>query len=70
MVVKTSLSRLIIPRRCAMGPLRIPKDAMNVRLPNVKLSANFWGLTTIMGSPTKKANAKKSAERNNRAQNA
>ena len=43
-------------------------EHMNMRLPMVNDRANFCGLRVIVGNPTKKASAKKRAERNKMAQ--
>jgi hypothetical protein len=68
MKVKNRRSDWSMDWRCSTGPLRIPKLPMNVRLPIVNDIANFCGLMAIIGSPTKKARAKKRADRNSRAQ--
>jgi hypothetical protein len=41
---------------------------MNVKDPHVNDSANFCGLTASIGTPTKKAKAKKRADRKIKAQ--
>ena len=54
--------------KCSTGPLRIPKDPMNVKLPKVNDKANFCGRMASMGTPTKNASAKKRADRKRRPQ--
>jgi hypothetical protein len=55
--------------KCSFGPFKIPKLAINVSDPHVKLNANFCGLMASTGTPTKKARAKNNAERRSKAQN-
>ena len=62
-------SRWSMPIKCSFGPFSMPNDNMNVRLPMVKESANLCGCTLSMGTPTKKARAKNSADKNKRPQN-
>jgi len=47
----------------------IPKLAIKVTDPHVKLRANFCGFNASMGTPTKKAKAKKRPDKNKSAQN-
>jgi hypothetical protein len=54
--------------KCSTGPLRIPKDPINVKLPKVNDRANFCGRTASMGTPTKKAKAKNIPDTNRRPQ--
>ena len=68
-VVKYSRSRCSMLIMCSLGPFKIAKEHINMRLPMVNDSANFCGLSVIVGNPTKNASAKKSAERNKMAQN-
>jgi hypothetical protein len=69
MVVKNIRSPENMDFRCSMGPVRIPKLPMKVSEPHVKERANFWGLSAIVGRPTKNARAKKTTETIKRAQN-
>lgn len=68
-VVKSIRSEANMDTRCSYGPFRIPKLAMKVSDPHVKLSANFCGFNASIGTPTKKARAKKSADKKRSAQN-
>jgi len=68
-VVKGIRCMVHILIKCSYGPFMIPKLPMKVTDPQVKLRANFCGLNASVGTPTKKARAKKRADRNNSAQN-
>jgi hypothetical protein len=67
-VVKNIRSAANMDFKCSAGPFKMPKLPMNINEPQVNESANFCGLMASIGTPTKKARAKKSADRNNRAQ--
>ena len=68
-VVKGIRSIVHILTKCSYGPFMIPKLPMKVIDPHVKLRANFCGFNASIGTPTKKANAKKRADKNKSAQN-
>ena len=57
-----------MPMKCSLGPLRMPNESIKVMLPMVKDKANLCGWTDSKGTPTKKAKAKKRADKNNSPQ--
>ena len=67
-VVKNTRSPENMDFKCSTGPVRIPKLPMKVSEPHVKERANFWGLSAMVGRPTKKARAKKTTETTKSAQ--
>lgn len=68
MVVKSNCSLTKRLCKCAIGPLSTANEPMNTRDPNVNERANFCGRMANIGSPTKNAKAKKTAEMNSMAQ--
>eukprot|EP00986_Skeletonema_menzelii_P011848 scaffold6230_cov151-Skeletonema_menzelii.AAC.22 len=67
--VKTARSGASILNKCSCGPFNIPKLAMKVMLPHVKLNANFCGRTVNSGIPTKNASKKNKADSRRQTQN-